>query len=152
MNITKMASFHIIGISVKTSNLNGQSAKDIPALWEKFMSEQLVDKIPNKLSEEFYCIYTNYEGDHTAPYMTLLGCKVDSLEDMPEGFTGMTFSAANYQQFTAKGNLMEGAVWQTWEKIWATDLKRTFIADFEVYGEKAQNPADAEVVILVGVE
>lgn len=46
---------------------------------------------------------------------------------------------------------MEGAVINTWFKIWDTDLNRTYKTDFEVYGEKAQNPNDAEVEIFVGV-
>jgi predicted transcriptional regulator YdeE len=32
------------------------------------------------------------------------------------------------------------------------DLGRTFTADFEIYGEKAQDPSDAEVDILIAVK
>jgi hypothetical protein len=32
------------------------------------------------------------------------------------------------------------------------DLSRTYIADFEVFGEKAQNPSDAEIDFYVGVK
>jgi len=32
------------------------------------------------------------------------------------------------------------------------DLGRIFTADFEVYGEKAQNPSDAEVDIFIAVQ
>ena len=96
-------------------------------------------------------VYTDYEKDHTKPYTTVLGCKVNSLEHIPENMKGMTFSAGNYEQFMAKGNLNEGAVYQTWLKIWESDLDRNFRADFEVYGAKAQNPAEAEVDVFVGV-
>lgn len=54
-------------------------------------------------------------------------------------------------KFVAKGDLTQGAVYQAWEKIWGSDLDRKFTADFEVYGEKSQNPAGAEVDIFVGV-
>ncbi len=153
MSVTNIESFHIIGITVKTSNENGQSGTDIPKLWEKFMGQQTMTQIPNKISSDIYCIYTNYEGDHTKPYTTLLGCKVNSLEEIPSGMEGMTFPAANYQKFQTKGDLTTGIVYQEWMNIWNNiDQKsRTFSADFEIYGERAQNPMDAEVDIFVGV-
>ena len=52
--------FNVIGISVRTTNENGQSGKDIPALWSQFMSEEIQSKIPNKVSEDLFCIYTDY--------------------------------------------------------------------------------------------
>ncbi|MFT4644864.1 MAG: putative transcriptional regulator YdeE [Planctomycetota bacterium] len=32
------------------------------------------------------------------------------------------------------------------------DLDRTYTADFEIYGEKVQNPQDAEVDIMIAVK
>lgn len=46
-----------MGIGVRTTNENGQSAKDIGALWNKFMSEGILDKIPNKIDNTIYSIY-----------------------------------------------------------------------------------------------
>lgn len=149
---TTSETFHIIGIDVRTSNQNGQAGQDIPNLWQKFMSENIAGKISNKISEEVFCIYTEYEGDHNKPYTTLLGCKVDSLENIPESMRGMTFTTKNQKAFQAKGNLLQGAIWQKWAEIWETDLDRTYTFDYEVYGEKAQNPEDAEVVIFVAVK
>jgi len=143
--------FHIIGIDVRTSNENQKAMQDIPALWQRFMGENLLEKIPNKVSQEIFCIYTEYEGDHNKPYTTLLGCKVSSLENVPEDLRGMTFNIKNQKQFTAKGNLQQGAVAQAWYKIWESDLQRTYTFDYEVYGEKAQNPEDAEVDIFISV-
>lgn len=145
-------SFQLIGISIRTTNENGQSANDIPALWEKFMSEALIEKIPNRVNDTLYCIYTNYEKDHTKPYTTILGCQVENLNEIPEGMIGKTFEEANYQKFTAKGNLMQGAVFNEWTRIWNAEIPRTFIADFEVYDEKSHNPEDAEVEIFIGVK
>lgn len=154
MSTTNIESFHIIGITVKTTNENGQSGKDIPGLWEQFMGQQILAQIPNKMNSDIYCIYTNYEGDHTKPYTTLLGCRVNSLEEIPAGMEGMTFPASRYQKFQTQGDLTQGLVFQEWMNIWnmGDQLSRTFSADFEVYGEKAQNPMDAEVDIFVGID
>ncbi len=151
MNTQKIEAFKVIGIAVRTTNENGQAARDIPVLWNKFMSEDIAGKIPNKVSDEVLCIYTDYESDHTKPYTTLLGCKVSTLENIPEGMTGKTFAAGEYTPFVSKGNIMEGMVIGTWQEIWNTELPRKYTADFEVYGEKAQNPEEAEVDIFVAV-
>jgi predicted transcriptional regulator YdeE len=152
MNSQKIQSFSIIGISVRITNENGQSGKDILALWNRFMSEGIAEKIPNKIDSSIYCIYTEYEKDHTKPYTTILGCKVSSLIDVPNGMIGKIFAEGKYTKHIAKGNILQGMVFNEWTKIWDSDLDRTFTADFEVYGEKAQNPEDAAVDIFVAIK
>jgi predicted transcriptional regulator YdeE len=144
--------FSIIGISVRTTNENKQSAKDIPALWNKLLSEEVLNKIPNKISKDIVCVYTDYEKDHTKPYTTILGAIVAHLDSVPEGMTGKTIEGINYEKFTAKGNLAEGIVIKEWIKIWNSDLERIFTSDFEIYGEKAQNPENAEVDIFIAIK
>jgi predicted transcriptional regulator YdeE len=152
MSIQTIQKFRVIGISVRTTNENGQAGQDIPALWNKFMTEGIAEQIPNKIDNSIYCIYTEYEKDDTKPYTTILGCKVDNLETIPNGMIGKTFEEATYTKYIAKGNILQGMVFGEWTKIWNSDLDRTFTADFEVYGEKAQNPENAEVDIFVAVK
>lgn len=152
MNNVKIEPFKVIGIAIRTTNENNQAAQDIPVLWEKLMKENIVENIPNKIDNAIYSIYTDYEKDHTKPYTTLLGCKVENLDIIPEGMIGKSFEGGNYVKFTPKGNLAEDLVINEWIKIWNMDLERIFTADFEVYGEKAQNPSDAEVDILIAVK
>ncbi len=151
MNQQKISSFSIIGLAIRTTNENGKATIDIPALWAEFMSQGWIEKIPNKIDNTLYCIYTDYEKDHTKPYTTLLGCRVSSLDEIPAGLTGKGFNGGNYIKRTAKGNLMQGIVFNEWLAIWKADLQRVYTADFEVYGEKALNPENAEVEIFVAV-
>jgi len=144
--------FSVIGVSVRTTNENGQAGRDIPALWHKFMSEGVLEKIPNKIDNSIYCIYTEYEKDHTKPYTTILGCKVSGLQTIPDGMVGKTFDEAKYTKIVAQGNILQGMVFNEWTKIWNSNLDRTFTADFEVYGEKAQNPENAEVDIFIAIK
>lgn len=144
--------FNVIGISIRTTNEDGQSGKDIPALWNKFMTEKIQGKIPNKVSGDIFCIYTDYEKDHTKPYTTILGCKVESLDNIPEDMVGKTIESADYEELIAKGNLSEGIVYNKWFEIWNSDLNRSFTADFEVYGNKTQNPENAEVDIYIALQ
>ncbi|TXI96843.1 MAG: AraC family transcriptional regulator [Chryseobacterium cucumeris] len=152
MNNVKIEPFKVIGISVRTINENGQAGKDIPVLWEKMISENIVNSIPNKIDNTIYSIYTDYEKDHTKPYTTVLGCKVENLDNIPEGMVGYSFDGGEYLKFVPKGDLSKGLVINEWLKIWEMGLNRTFTADFEVYGEKAQNPSDAEVDIFIAVK
>lgn len=96
MSNQKIQQFSVIGISVRTTNENGQASQDIPALWNKFMTEEIAEQIPNKIDNSIYCIYTEYEKDHTKPYTTILGCKVRNLDTIPIGMIGKTFEEATY--------------------------------------------------------
>jgi predicted transcriptional regulator YdeE len=149
---TNIDTFHIIGISVRTSNENGQAANDIPALWNRFFEEDIPSKIQNKISEDLYCLYTDYEKDHTKPYTTLLGYKVKDLDAVPEGLTGATVSGKTFELVTATGKLNEGAVFKAWTKIWNSSLDRAYSGDFEVYGPKSQDPENAEVDIYIALQ
>jgi predicted transcriptional regulator YdeE len=152
MNNQTIEQFNVIGISVRTTNENMQAATDIPALWGKFLGENLASKIPNKVSETLFCIYTEYESDFIKPYTTILGCEVENLDSIPEGFVGLIIEKGLYQKFTAKGNLMQGAVFNEWTKIWNTPIDRKYTTDFEVYDEKSQNPEDADVDIFIALK
>lgn len=152
MQKVKIEPFKLIGIFVRTTNENGQAAEEIAQLWGKFMSENILNKIPNKVDNSVYSLYTDYQSDHTKPYTAILGCKVENLSVVPDGMVGKSFDGGNYIKITAKGDLTKGLIVNEWSKIWEMDLERIFTADFEVFGEKAQNPEDAEVDFLIAVK
>ncbi len=143
--------FNVVGISVRTINKDGLASKDIGELWQKFMSENIITAIPNKIDNTIYSLYTDYEGDYTQPYTTLLGCKVSSLDKIPEGMYGKSVDGGNYIKFIAKGDLSKGIVYQSWLEIWKKDLKRAYTVDFEVYDDKTKNSENAEVDIFISL-
>lgn len=152
MNKVTIEPWKVIGIAVRTTNENNQAATDIAALWGRFMGEQILEAIPNKIDTTVYSIYTEYESDHTKPYTTILGCRVSDLDTIPAGMVGKSFEGGAYVKFSAKGDLAQGLIINKWIEIWSMDLNRAFTADFEVFGTKAQNPADAEVDFLIAVK
>lgn len=149
--IVNKESFQVIGIEIQTSN--EKIMIDIPKIWEKFYVENIKEKIPNKISSDVLAVYTNYEGNHTKPYTYFLCCEVNSLDSVPEGMVGRTISSAQYQVFTAKGKMPDKIV-EAWQYIWSPEIenKRSYIADFEVYGEKYGNPENSEVDIYIGIK
>lgn len=152
MENTKKEELTIVGISVRTSNTPGQADHHIPKLWNRFMEEGIATKVPNKVDETIYAVYTDYEGDHTEPYTTLIGYRVKDLNHIDESLTVKIIPASTYAKFTAKGNLVGGAVIDTWMEIWNANLSRTYTADLEVYGEKAVDPNNGEADIFVAIQ
>ncbi len=152
MKTQQIESFHVIGISVRTSNVDNKAAEDIGATWQKFMGEQIGTKIPNKQSGDIYAVYTHYDGDHMQPYTMILGHRVDTLENIPEGMSGISIKWGNYHPVVATGDLTNGVVVKAWQDIWQANLPRLFTSDFEVYGTKSMNPENAEVDIFIAVE
>ena len=148
-----MDSFKIIGLATETTNENGKSAEDLGKLWLRFFTENIEGQIQNKTSDEIYSVYTDYESDYTGKYLTVIGLKVDSLDEIPNGLTGREFKGGRYQQFVAKGQ-MPNAVAEAWLEIWAKDkeLNRKYTADFEVYGQKSQNGENSEVEIYIAIK
>ena len=151
MEQIKIKPFNLIGIAVRTTNQNNQALEDISKLWQQFMQEDIANKIPNKLSNNVYSLYTHYQKDFTAPYTTILGCKVSSLENIPEGMVGESFTGGTYLKSSVKGKLTDGIVGEQWNNIWKMKLDRAYTADFEIYGSKAQDPTAAEVDFYIAI-
>lgn len=152
MNNQTIQKFYVIGISVRTTNENGQSSKDIEALWSRFWGEEIQKQIPNKVSDDIYAVYTDYENDFTGPYTTIVGLPVKSLKNIPEGFVGLTIDKALYVKFVSKGEMPE-AVFNTWMEIWNDkDLSRAYKADFTIHGKKYYDGDNAEVETFISIK
>lgn len=143
--------FNIIGITVKTSNSDFEKLNhDMSSLWGRFILDDIINQIPNKLSNDIYCVYTDYEGDFTKPYTALLGCKVTTLDSLPNGLIGKTFNGGIYNKTLVKGDLTKGIVFDAWQEIWKSNFKRSYIADFEIYASSSSDIHNSEVEIFVG--
>ncbi len=148
-----MKALKIIGIETRTSNENGVAIEDLGKLWGQFFGENIASKIPNKISDTIYAVYTDYESDYKGKYTTIIGCEVDNLDNIPDGLIGREFAAQKSEKFVAKGEIHK-AVGETWGEIWAKykELNRTYLYDYEVYGEKAQDPNNAKIEIFIGIK
>lgn len=150
--IIEIGPFSVIGISVITTNTNAQSAQDLGALWQRFYVEQLMDKVPQTLSNEVYAVYTDYESDFTGKYTAIIGLRSNA-STPPHGLTMKKFTGGKFVRYVAKGQ-MPTAVINTWQQIWADDkqLNRRYEYDFEVYGAKSNDGENAEVDIYISVK
>jgi predicted transcriptional regulator YdeE len=146
----KKDNFRLIGLKLphKTTNENNQSSKDCGNLWQQFESDNVFDRILEKLSKEIYAVYFDYEKDEKQPYSYFIGCKVPDNIPIPTGLEELVIPTQNYKNFVAKGK-MTACITETWKEIWNSNLKRSFTFDFEIYNERSQDWSNAEVDIYI---
>lgn len=138
----------VMGIMIKTNN--DQCLTDMPQIWEKFMQEKIIEKIPHKVNSAILAVYTNYEGDYTKPYSYIVGCEVLTLDDIPEGLVGTIVPLSLYAVYTTQGPFPEGLS-NTWKTIWKTPLKRAYTTDFEVYGPDFHPQTKPDVKVYIAL-
>lgn len=142
--------FDVIGIALRADNSDPAVGEKIGAHWQRFFSEGVPGRIPNAVDGASIAVYTDYEGDHSKPYTLIVGLRVAADAEPPDGMVKVHVPAQTYAMITAKGP-MPDAVVEAWQTIWASDLTRAYSADFEVYDDRAQDPAHAEVDILIAI-
>lgn len=138
MSIETQPARRAIGTECRASNENPEG---IGAAWQRFMSEQLAAQIPGRTDDKLIAVYCEYEGDHTQPYTFFLGCVVAEDAEPPAGFTARTIPAGQYLKRQATGE-MPAALIQEWSEIWASDLERNFVADFEIHDPATPDSVD----------
>ncbi|HMF70277.1 MAG TPA: GyrI-like domain-containing protein [Flavitalea sp.] len=140
-----------ISLKTKTTNANGQSGIDCGNLWQQFEKGNYAEHIPNKLSDEIFGVYHEYEGDSTKPFSYFVGCKVKQGTEVLEGLETLNIPKGTYHKINAKGT-MPDCVAQAWREVWTSNIPRTYQMDFEVYGERSKDWNDAEVDIYISIE
>jgi predicted transcriptional regulator YdeE len=149
--IKDLPMFYVAGLAVRTINKGGQAAQDIGALWQKLTGANLAEKLEDKEGNELYCVYTDYESDHNDYYTAILGCKVSSIEYLPEGFTGKAIPASKYAVFTPVGKFPAN-IGETWQHIWQSPILRKYTADFDVYDITDKSFEDIKSKVYVAVD
>lgn len=149
--VVQLSSILVAGIECRTSNMPGAAAKDIPLLWQRFYAEGIMNKI-NRLSDDVYALYCEYEGDYLRPYTCMIGCKVASVENISAGLIVKEIPASTYVKYEARGAFPQ-SVLNTWVGIWKDNtLNRSYAVDFEVYDKRFATEKDKPVDVFVGIK
>lgn len=159
MPLTKIQAepaFDVIGIITRTSNKAAFQEGTIQKLWERFMTEQIFNKIPNKQDNAVIALYHDYEGDKDGEYSLLIGVRVTSIENIPSGMIAKHVIAEDRALFTTNQGPQTEVVIGEWQKIWNVEaqgeLARSYTFDYELYDERSYDPANAIVEIHIGVK
>ena len=151
-DIRKMPAFTVVGVTRRTSNGDGRSIKDIPAVWQDFLTMNAGSKIKNRsVPPVMYAVYSDYESDWTKEYNFLIGCGVTRAPDVPEGMAVRRIPEQTYVHFVAKGEMPQSLI-EIWSAVWLSDLPRTYTFDFELYDKRFARPANKEIDVYVAVD
>jgi len=145
--------FLVAGLRTRTTNrieAVPEMAKISP-LWRKFYADKVSDQIPFRLpgSDEIVAVYFDYESDYRGQYSFIVGHKVSSLDNAPEGMGGVIVRGGRYLRFPVEGP-MPAALVEAWKAIWqffdlSPEYERAYATDFEIHRSD-------EVEIYVGLK
>ncbi len=151
--------FFVVGIEARTTAAREASAQGvIPQLWQKFMQEGVLQKIPNKADQNIYAVYSDFANKRSGEYSVVLGARVRSKSRIPEGMVLKTVPAGKYLIFESERGPAMQVIPAAWQKIAALEDQRklghtrTYRADYEVYGARAMNPENLRAELHVGVK
>ena len=151
---------HLVGISIRTNNQNEMNPEtaQIGKLLDKYWGEEIADGIKNRTNPPVtYAVYTEYDSDEHGDYTYFLGEEVSSLEGQDsETLQSMYIPAGAYQKFTTEPGSFPEVIISAWQQIWQmkeADFggKREYLADFEVYDQRARDPKHAVIDIYIGI-
>ena len=156
--IVRQDGFTVVGISARTNNAREMTADGvIGKMWGRLMQDGLLAKIPNKANTAIVAVYTDYASDHNGDYTYLLGSRVTSDADVPDGMVSKKIPAGKFAVFTSEKGPAPKVVPELWMKINslpenAVGADREYRADFEIYDQRAMDPQNMEMDVYIGIK
>lgn len=156
----KLGNLTLIGLTARTNNKNEMKAETakIGNLVGVYFQKNIASHFKNRANPGVtYSVYTEYESDERGEYTYFIGEEVSSLEDQDlSQFKSLIIPANSYQKFTTEAGKMPNVVIAAWQDIWKmkeNELggQRDYIADFEIYDQRACDPHHAIVDIYIGI-
>jgi len=149
--------FYVAGYLVRTNNADEAAGKSkIGPLWQRFMQQNLAATIPNRTDAALTVVYSHYATDEKGDYDYLLGARVSSVDNLPEGMTSRRVEPGDYAVIPTERGPMPGVLQAAWARIWKMtpeDLggRRAFVTDYEIYDQRSVDPHNAQVEIHIGL-
>lgn len=148
--------FNVIGIAIRTTNKAAIADGTIQNLWQRFFNESILSKILNKVDNAIVAVYYDFENDKNGEYNVLIGAKVSSIEEIPAGMVAQHVPEQKRIIFMSESGPVSNIVFDLWMKIWALEdqnkLDRNYVADYELYDERCQDPQNAQIAIHIGIK
>ena len=134
--IPQPQALHVVGLALRTHN--GEAFQTIPPLWARFAQSGLAGRLPHRLSDDVYAVYTHFQNagiDNQGWYTLVIGHAVpgDTPALPPEGLTHVVAPASRRAVFPVDQGRFD-LVGPAWQAIWQRqDLQKPRLADYEHY-------------------
>lgn len=157
----ELNSLNIIGLTARTNNKDEMdpTKSKIGALVSDYWGNQIGNTFKDRVAPGVtYCVYTDYESDENGEYTYLIGEAVKSLDNQDQSkFKSLVIPPSTYQKFTTESGKIPEIVISSWQKIWQMKEeelggKRAYLADFEVYDQRASDFNHAVMDIYIGIK
>lgn len=150
----------LVGVTARTNNaaeMHWETGKFPPTVRQYFHQLSAQSILHRKKIDTILCVYTEYESDHTGDYTYFIGEEVTTFEGQPSAMEQLTIPAQTYTKFTNGPAPMPDVVKEPWIKIWKMTPEelggvREYIADFEVYDERAVDHGNVVLDVYIGVK
>ena len=158
--IQRLPEIKLVGITARTSNTrerNPDTSKMGATMQKFFMNGMQAQIAERKTPGSVFAVYTNYESDEQGEYTYFLGEEVNDFENISKGFETLTIPVQTYVKFTSNPGQMPAVVIDMWQNIWKMNEpslggQRAYMADFEIYDERSQDPQRAVLDIYIGIK
>lgn len=154
----------IVGISVRTNivyEANWQTGKMFPAV-QKYFHQAMAQSISSRRKPgTTFCVFTDYQPDRygncKGEFTYFIGEEVDTFGGQPDHMQQVAIPAQTYEKFTNGPAPMPNVVKDPWIKIMHMTEdefggEREFLADFELYDERAADHTNIVLDIYIGVK
>jgi predicted transcriptional regulator YdeE len=106
MEIIKRAGFTVAGYKITTNNKEAAEKGTIGYAWEHFFEKGIFDRVPNKMDERIYVVYTNFakgfaEDNMNTNYDVIIGCKTSDTEGLAKWLNEVEVPEQNYAKYVA---------------------------------------------------
>ena len=137
---------HVVGIELRTNN--NDAFREIPAHWQRFYQENTMEKIVERMSNDVYAVYTNFEHEgrsNDGTYSFIIGAQVKASTRAPHSLTSAVIPASKRAVFEVPTGQPE-KVGESWMEIWKLgELNKSYISDYEHYKKTG------EIEIHIGI-
>lgn len=150
----------LIGLKVRTNNQNESqfSTAKIAPLVARYKTENIAARLPHRRHPGVALVgYSNYSSDEYGDYDFLFGEEVASLEEIPQGLSGLVIPGGKYLKVTSEAGVMPDIIMKTWQQVWDLTKSKTlggdrlYHTDYEIYGQSAADPHHAVFEIYLGI-
>lgn len=157
--IESLPSMRIMGFSMKTTTVEGENSKEIPAFWQQYIQGQWGRTVPGKTNpnvELGLCTTLHEDGS----FLYIIGFEVSESTPVPKELTEYTIPATTYAIFTtppASETEFVASIQQTWDDIFTdwfptSGYEQIAAPDFEWYDERCWPKEGKQIDIYIPVQ